>query len=371
MRMKISLALIKDLIRNGRGRENVGIVSTFHTPCHKLSSILTLLLSQIPINSHLGNLRSHHQSNLCLHHSSTYPLNSFLKTLLFSSLVFPQFCLSFFLYLFQTPCPFLKTSSVNLPCPSYTPAILRVCCFPSFILISFIYSFDFFLTSFYFLDCPDMNGEAQHGSSKSCLSVPISLCNCHNGQGTVWNTESQALLSAYTRVASMACACKCFLLACLIFGELGPSSHIKPSTKIKKTLGFDAITVLWGIAKWRNMFDYGCKSALSPNPMAVHYGDNMPAAVRGAFSLKKRKAWGRVEGGLIHLPPTHPNQCFFFQLSHCSNFMNFTIRLVGIQAENLNHLIKNYAMVWLDTQFLFFGRVVLVLLSFHDWGCQE
>ncbi|KNZ57801.1 hypothetical protein VP01_2069g3 [Puccinia sorghi] len=146
-----------------------------------------------------------------------------------------------------------------------------------------------------------------------------------------------------------------------------------------------------GIAKWRNKFDY------------VKYV--LIAAGIGVSSLSfKKPQWqqidtvalaylktglGRVEVGvahimrskkrgvacreyLIHLPPIHSNNFFIvFQLSHGSNIMNCTVRLVESQDAELNQMIKTYAKVWLATKLLLFGKVVLVLLSFRDWGCQE
>ncbi|KNZ57185.1 hypothetical protein VP01_2217g1 [Puccinia sorghi] len=43
----------------------------------------------------------------------------------------------------------------------------------------------------------------------------------------------------------------------------------------------------------------------------------------------------------------------FFQLSHWSNIMNFTVRLVEIKEAELNQVIKTYEKVWLATNFLF------------------
>ncbi|KNZ45143.1 hypothetical protein VP01_843g2 [Puccinia sorghi] len=49
--------------------------------------------------------------------------------------------------------------------------------------------------------------------------------------------------------------------------------------------------------------------------------------------------------------------------------MNCTVRLVEIQASDLNQVIKTYEKFWLATKFALFGRVVLVFLSFCDWRC--
>ncbi|KNZ57281.1 hypothetical protein VP01_2195g1 [Puccinia sorghi] len=88
------------------------------------------------------------------------------------------------------------------------------------------------------------------------------------------------------------------------------------------------------------------------------------------FHLRKRKGLGESGSGSgssskeeknridlqrifeIQPPPTHPF-IYFLQLSHWSNVMNFTVRLVDIQASELNQ------------------AVVFVLLSFCDWGCQD
>ncbi|KNZ46956.1 hypothetical protein VP01_67g2 [Puccinia sorghi] len=87
------------------------------------------------------------------------------------------------------------------------------------------------------------------------------------------------------------------------------------------------------------------------------------------FSSEEEKK--RIGLKRIFDPPTtdspKPSFFFSFQLSHWSNIMNCTVRLVEIQAAELNQVNKKYEKVWLATKFLLFGRVVLVLLSFCDW----
>ncbi|KNZ55104.1 hypothetical protein VP01_2768g1 [Puccinia sorghi] len=60
----------------------------------------------------------------------------------------------------------------------------------------------------------------------------------------------------------------------------------------------------------------------------------------------------------------------FLGISHCSNIMNQTVKLVESQDAELNQLIKTYAKFWLATKFSSFGKFILALLSFHDWGFQ-
>ncbi|KNZ53737.1 hypothetical protein VP01_314g3 [Puccinia sorghi] len=157
----------------------------------------------------------------------------------------------------------------------------------------------------------------------------------------------------------MALAEKFFPLTCsftelIPVVKLVPSSHVKPSTKIKKSFGYNAIT--------------GCKSALSPSHTAVCHGDKIPAVGRGFSSLQ---AWGEVAVGVSHLPrskdrslscrgylvglpsssvcvvlggclrdPPTTNlpkpRFYFFQLSHWINIMNFKVSSVDIQVSELN-----------------------------------
>ncbi|KNZ63541.1 hypothetical protein VP01_112g2 [Puccinia sorghi] len=97
-------------------------------------------------------------------------------------------------------------------------------------------------------------------------------------------------------------------------------------------------------------------------------------------ALEGLNAWGRVahlprrkerglacRGYLIHLPLTHQTKVSFFQLSHWSNIMNCRVRLVEIQAAEMNYVIKTCAKVWLATKYFFFVRVVLLILNDVLW----
>ncbi|KNZ53630.1 hypothetical protein VP01_3180g1 [Puccinia sorghi] len=163
----------------------------------------------------------------------------------------------------------------------------------------------------------------------------------------------------------------------LIFGELGPKFRI---------------------AKWRNEFDYVKHVVILYGCMLWRQSDI--CGQRGLLS-----AWGRVEAGVAHLLRRKKRELafmgylvglssssvcvcgrvfqrstrhqltqtkvLFFQLSHWTNTMNFTIRLVESQASELNQVIETYEKVCFATKSLFFERVLLVCLSFCDWGCLE
>ncbi|KNZ51502.1 hypothetical protein VP01_3927g1 [Puccinia sorghi] len=89
--------------------------------------------------------------------------------------------------------------------------------------------------------------------------------------------------------------------------------------------------------------------------------------------LPRRKKRGLAcRGYLVGLRISSVCGCLIsFQLTHWSNIMNWTFRLVEIQAEELNQVIKAYSKVCLAAKYLLFGRVVLVLLSFCDWSFQD
>ncbi|KNZ61340.1 putative signal peptide protein [Puccinia sorghi] len=167
--------------------------------------------------------------------------------------------------------------------------------------------------------------------------------------------------------------------------------NLVPSA-IEEAFGFDSIIVIGGMIKWRNKFDYGCKSALSSNHIAVCYGDKIQAAGRGVSSLlfnktqrkklntvaledfqtglgengsgsgpsskeeKERIGLQRIFGWpsklwcvcLRNLPATDAPKprFYFFSAFPMQNITNYTV-----------------------TKSLLFGTVVFVLLSFHNWGC--
>ncbi|KNZ54820.1 hypothetical protein VP01_2844g1 [Puccinia sorghi] len=84
--------------------------------------------------------------------------------------------------------------------------------------------------------------------------------------------------------------------------------------------------------------------------------------------LPRRKKRGLAfRGYLVGFPSSTVCGCgfyFIFQLSHWSNIINCTARLVEIKAAELNQVIKTYEKVWFATKYLLFGRVVIYTL--HD-----
>ncbi|KNZ61117.1 hypothetical protein VP01_1449g2 [Puccinia sorghi] len=159
-----------------------------------------------------------------------------------------------------------------------------------------------------------------------------------------------------TRAVSMALTCRCFLLT-WSYTELIPVVYLissaiqleiscnlvsswldvmlkayQPSTKIKKTLGYDAITALRNSQKRQRQ-----KTGHGWQILRQALG-RVAVGLAHLSSIKKRVLACR--GYLDGLPSS--SVFYFFQLSYFSDIMNCIVRLVESQAAELNQVIKTY-----------------------------